>query len=212
MLDVHAPEHRIGSAREFFLHLFTITCGLLIALALEDTAEALHHRRERKEAQESIRRELEDNREGAHNGAPSVLKERKTLQDLLALVEARSQGKQITLPAGAGFGFSESEIPDAAWRTASSTGVLSYMDYGQVEKFAAAYREQDLLQKQEQQTLNDYLQLSSFFHPGETPMVITPESAKEILPYLRRCLGDVNGILAVGVGTLAAYNEALKGS
>lgn len=210
MLDVHSPEHEIGSVREFFLHLFTITCGLLIALALENTAEALHHRHERREAEESIRRELEANRAGAKEAAPKVLKARKSLQGLLAFAEARSLGKEVAFPIEAELGFSEQEIPDAAWRTASSTGVLSYMDRGQVEQFAAAYREQDLLQRQEQQTLNDYLQLGSFFSPGQSPGNISPERAKELLPYLRRCLGDINGILAAGQGTLAAYDEALK--
>lgn len=210
MLDVHAPEHGISSVREFFLHLFTITCGLLIALALENAAEAFHHRQERREAQESIRRELDENRAGAKKGAPDVLKERKALEDLLAFVEARSEGKQQTLPAGAGFAFSENEIPDAAWRTASSTGVLSYMDYGQVQKYAAAYREQELLQMQEQQTLRDFLQLGSFFKPSEGAAALTAEGAKDALPYLRRCLGDLNGILAVGSGTLSAYDDALS--
>ncbi len=209
MLDVHAPEHEIDSARSFFLHLFTITCGLLIALALENAAEALHHRSERREAQESIRRELEENRTGARAGAPRVVKSRQAVGELLEFAETRSQGKEATLPSGAGFAFSEDEIPDAAWRTASSTGVLSYMEYSQVQTFAAAYREQELLQRQEQQALNDLLQLGSFFRKGKPPTV-TAEQAKDALPYLRRCLADLDGILAIGAGTLSAYDDALK--
>ena len=42
MLDVHVPEHGIHRFRDFFLHLFTITIGLLIALGLEASVEALH--------------------------------------------------------------------------------------------------------------------------------------------------------------------------
>ena len=40
MLDVHAPEHGIHGMRDFFVHLLTITAGLLIALALEAGVEA----------------------------------------------------------------------------------------------------------------------------------------------------------------------------
>ncbi len=210
MLDVHAPEHSIGGVRDFFLHLFTITCGLLIALGLENAAEAVHHRRDRKEAQESIRRELEDNREGARRGAQIVFKERDALQSLLTFVEARSEGRQDALPSTAGFGFSETEIPDAAWRTASSTGVLAYMDYQQVQRYAGAYREQELLQRQEQAALNDILQLGSFFGPGQPLSALTAARAKDALPYARRALADVNGILDIGGGTLAAYDDALR--
>ena len=56
MLDVHAPEHRIHGTRDFFLHLFTITIGLLIALGLEASVEALHHRHQRQEAETLIRK------------------------------------------------------------------------------------------------------------------------------------------------------------
>lgn len=35
MLDVHVPEHGIHGFRDFFLHLFTITIGLLMLLALK---------------------------------------------------------------------------------------------------------------------------------------------------------------------------------
>jgi len=34
MLDVHPPEEKIHGFKDFLLHLFTITVGLLIALAL----------------------------------------------------------------------------------------------------------------------------------------------------------------------------------
>ena len=35
MIDVHAPHKAIGNTGEFFLHLFTITIGLLIAVGIE---------------------------------------------------------------------------------------------------------------------------------------------------------------------------------
>ena len=44
MLDVHAPHTRMQGFKDFFLHLFTITIGLLIALSLEGCVERQHHR------------------------------------------------------------------------------------------------------------------------------------------------------------------------
>jgi hypothetical protein len=58
MLDVHAPHEKIHGIRDFLLHLFTITVGLLIALALEGCVERWHHRELRNEADANLRQEL----------------------------------------------------------------------------------------------------------------------------------------------------------
>ena len=210
MLDVHAPEHPIGNVREFLIHLFTITCGLLIALGLENAAEAMHHRHERIEAEAMIRKEIQENREGAQKAAPVVMRELKSLQALLTVVQARSEGNQQITSTEANINFTEGELQDAAWRTASSTGVLSFMEYGEVERYSAAYKEQDLLQATLERTLSDYLQLSSLFPSGKNINQLTQQRATEALPYVRKALGDLTGVLAIGQGTVEAYNQALQ--
>jgi len=44
MLDVHPAHHAASSWRDFFIHIATIVLGLLIAIGLEQTVEAIHHR------------------------------------------------------------------------------------------------------------------------------------------------------------------------
>jgi len=44
MLDVHAPHNTVHTWKDFFVHLGTIAIGLLIAIGLEQSVEALHHR------------------------------------------------------------------------------------------------------------------------------------------------------------------------
>lgn len=61
MLDVHAPHEKIHGYKDFFLHLFTITVGLLIALGLEGCVEWGHHRHLRREAEVNLRQEVRDN-------------------------------------------------------------------------------------------------------------------------------------------------------
>jgi hypothetical protein len=63
VLDVHPPEQEIHTMKDFFLHLLTITVGLLIALGLENAAEAFHHRHQREQAEQTIRQELRENQE-----------------------------------------------------------------------------------------------------------------------------------------------------
>jgi hypothetical protein len=209
MLDVHPPEERIHGARDFFLHLFTITIGLLIALGLESGVEALHHHHLRKEAEGNIRQELRDNRDQLQQESPVAAEELKNIKALAALLEALSANQPADIdPDKAHLSFHEAPIQDAAWRTASSTGVLTYMEYDEVERFSAAYKEQAMLQSAEEQALEDYLELIPILRGHEDHL--TPQLAQEALPYVHRAQAHVIGMVAIGGGTLKDYEDALK--
>jgi len=64
VLDVHMP-HATHTWKDFFIHLGTITAGLLIAISLEQSVEMLHHLRQRHELEASLRAEGEMNKERA---------------------------------------------------------------------------------------------------------------------------------------------------
>ena len=61
MLDVHPAHHAATTWRDFFIHIATIVIGLLIAVALEQTVEAVRHSIERHELIEDFHRECEAN-------------------------------------------------------------------------------------------------------------------------------------------------------
>lgn len=64
VLDVHMP-HATHTWKDFFIHLGTITAGLLIAISLEQSVEMLHHLHQRHELEASLRAEGEMNKERA---------------------------------------------------------------------------------------------------------------------------------------------------
>ena len=209
MLDVHPPEHGIHGVRDFLLHLFTITVGLLIAISLEQSVEALHHRHQRHEAEETIRQELSENRDDLIK-AQSVMKaEQKSLVAVLDFLQARLQNRSAD-PAGLNLNFSEGPLQDAAWRTANSTGVTTYMAYKQVQAFSAAYKEQAQYEQMEQQVLLEYLKLDSFVVKGFDPRNVTPEDMRAALPIVRNAIAEVGGMLDISRGALDAYGEALR--
>lgn len=209
MLDVHVPEHGINGFRDFFLHLFTITIGLLIALGLEAGVEAIHHRHQREEAETLIRREIQNNLKDLHEGTPGLIAELHQMSAVLKTLEARTQSQPGTLH-DSDFVFREGPMQDAAWRTASSTGALSYMDYAEVERFSDAYKEQALLQAMEERALEDYLQLLPVLSNNSTKGVVSPETAKEAIPYTRHAIAHLSGMMNVGAGTIGTYEAALK--
>jgi hypothetical protein len=63
MLDVHKPHGTVHTWKDFFIHLGTIAIGLLIAIGLEQSVEALHHRRQAREMAFKLHQESTDNLE-----------------------------------------------------------------------------------------------------------------------------------------------------
>jgi len=61
MLDVHPAHHAATTWRDFFIHIATIVFGLLIAVGLEQTVEAVHRAHERNVLIEDIHAEAEHN-------------------------------------------------------------------------------------------------------------------------------------------------------
>jgi hypothetical protein len=61
MLDVHVP-HPTHTWKDFFIHIATISVGLLIAIGLEQTVEFLHHRHQLQKAREELLEDVETNR------------------------------------------------------------------------------------------------------------------------------------------------------
>ena len=61
MLDIHPAHHAASTWRDFFIHITTIVLGLLIAIGLEQTVEALHRAHERNVLIEDIHTEAEHN-------------------------------------------------------------------------------------------------------------------------------------------------------
>ena len=61
MIDIHPPHHGSITRRDFFIHLFIVILGILIAIGLEQAVEYLHHRHERQALVDEFHRECADN-------------------------------------------------------------------------------------------------------------------------------------------------------
>lgn len=65
VIDVHAPHGGISTWKEFWIHLGTITLGLLIAISLEQSVEWMHHLHQRHELEASLLAECKTNKDRA---------------------------------------------------------------------------------------------------------------------------------------------------
>lgn len=128
MLEVHAPHEAIQTWKSFFIHIATIVIGLLIAVGLEQMVEFFHHRHQRFELEESLRRNGAGNR-------PYIKDDLAVVQGMLdwaleqtAIVErAGASGALIIRRMPAGFIYA----PDAGvWISAKASGLTGLLPAG----------------------------------------------------------------------------------
>lgn len=209
MLEVHPPEKRIHGVREFFLHLFTITVGLLIALGLENVASAMHHRHQQEQAEATIRQEMRENRDHIAQADRAIKGELDSLSAMLAYLEARSKGQDAST-AGISLGFSMIHLQNAAWRTAGATGVVEYMHYDDVERFAEAYDTQDAFNGLQSQTLENYLKLISYVAANKDPKNLSQADVESAISDVRNTIAHLGAMRDVSHNLLESYDDALK--
>lgn len=93
MLEVHPPHQSIHTWKEFLIHIGAIVIGLLLALALEQTVEAVHHAHQREKIEEQIRVVLEADVELNANNFRQFADNRAYLSELRGAISARLRGE-----------------------------------------------------------------------------------------------------------------------
>lgn len=135
MLDVHPPHHPTHTWRDFFIHIATITIGLLIAIGLEQTVEAFHHRQEREQLFEDLRHEAEGRINRIHENF-------KIFTVDLAWYEAILQAGRHVTPQRGVITFvvppradtpSRIRPADSVWPSAKASGIIAVLPNEQIE-------------------------------------------------------------------------------
>ena len=176
---------KIHGLKDFLLHLFTITIGLLIALSLEGCVEWQHHRHLVHEAETALHDEIGRNSEEVASIRKEVQSQRAQLtQDLSVLSQMRVS------PAATGqlsLGYTVRSFDDVSWNTAQTTGAFAYMPYNDARAFSDIYSTQDAVYRTEQQVTEDVMHAASLV--VTTPKGARPEPA--IIDQLTERIGMV---------------------
>jgi hypothetical protein len=172
MLDVHPPHSPINGVGEFFLHLFTITIGLLIAVGIEGAVEWHVHRELAAEAKASLTSEIRKNAKSVASALDDINREQQRLK--LALAGLRKiqldPDDQKHQDFDMDISYETTSLQDTAWRTAQVTGALAYMPYTEASRFTEIYTEaQNFLKSQDQLPEDEarFLGIIHKFHLGE---------------------------------------------
>jgi hypothetical protein len=137
-MEIHAPHGSVHSWSEIAKQLAIITAGVLIALAFEGVVAWADHRLLVREAVTNLRREIADNSRELETLFVALATEKKNLEhadDLaqMLLDHKKIEGNSLSL------NMNGAELSDASRKTAEVTGAFGYMDYADVEKYAAIY-------------------------------------------------------------------------
>ena len=169
MLDVHPPHGPTHGVRDFFLHLFTITIGLLIALSLEGCVEWQHHRHLVHEAEASLHTEIANNAKGMKDAIDDLHKQQDALKHDVVVLKYILKNNKAPEHSNMEITYHIRGFESVSWKTAQSTGALSYMPYDRAEEYSDIYAIQEALQSSEQQAARDaIISLGAFMNSEDS--------------------------------------------
>ena len=156
VIDVHAPHGGLHTRKDFWIHLGTITLGLLIAISLEQSVEWVHRVHERSQLEADLRVEGESNRRHVQIDLAVYDKIVAWLLELQRGVDAErdSGGKAPFVyparpdgvpdsPRYAAYHVLETEV----WTTATESSQLVLLPHNEAEIYARNYVQADQVQE-----------------------------------------------------------------
>jgi hypothetical protein len=93
VLEPHAPHEPIHNWKGFLIHIVAIAIGLLLALGLEQTVEAVHHAHQRADLEQQMHAVLLDDLESDKRSLQDLRLRPGYLSDLLDAINARLENR-----------------------------------------------------------------------------------------------------------------------
>ena len=209
MIDVHSPHEPIHGWRDFFLHLTTITIGLLIALSLEGLVEWQHHRHLVHDAEASLHAEIKSNADGMPKTLANLHKNQDDLKhtvDILKVLIATKKLPHDTMTIG----YSFVTLDSVSWNTAQTTGAISLMPYDLAKEYSSIYLTQQALMASEQQAEQETVaNIGSFIDTKDSDPDPTPQQAEAMKERIEALQGELFLVNNLMQGLSAEYKQFL---
>jgi hypothetical protein len=179
-LDVHAPHEPLRSWKDFLLHLVIITVGLLIAVGIEGCVELHREHKLVREARATMHEEIQYDSKEMKDAVVKLDKQtavmKKNIEALTRILE--NPKDKVAQDAQINADFTIVGLRDTAWKTAQTTGALTFMPYAEAQRYSDVYSSQKDFLDQQDKVLEDEAQFIGVIRKtnfGHGP--ITPEQA-----------------------------------
>jgi hypothetical protein len=166
MLDVHPPHNPTHTWRDFFIHIATICVGLLIAIGLEQTVEAIHHHHQRLELEAQLHDEAQRNLDLVQQNITRLQAQlawyNANIVDLNSAPVTNARiPSSVLLPAGNLFRIAVLDPSQATWAVAKANGSVALLPEDEAQVYSRLDHEAELLQQPEAELLRDRLAVQS---------------------------------------------------
>ncbi len=136
MLEVHPPRETVHTWKDFFVHIATISVGLLIAIGLEQTVEYFHHLHQLEKARSELTSELKANLKVLNQNLAVAEGLKAQLDHNMALLHAAQTsrapiGRQLTSYGETSFFWPV----DGPWQVDRQNGSLALMPHLELSKY-----------------------------------------------------------------------------
>jgi len=149
-MDVHPPQGGIHTWRDFWIHLGTITIGLLIAISLEQSVEWMHRVHEQHVLQGELRDEGKENLNAVKGDIDrlrfqrnGMVMRRKDVQQMIAGGGKLKLPFRVIPPSGT------ITLPsESAWDSAKASGKVALLPDSESDVYAFLYLQNEWLKTQ----------------------------------------------------------------
>ncbi|HUD22939.1 MAG TPA: hypothetical protein VMQ60_08865 [Acidobacteriaceae bacterium] len=144
MIDIHVPQ-ATHTWKDFWIHLGTITIGLLIAISLEQGVEKLHHLRQRHQLEEDLRAEAAKNivmLDHNYRRIDNYMAWASELRDTVNAMHASGGKKRLPYPPRPDVSLIALTAPSSsAWTTAQASALVDLLPREEAKMYDRAYYE-----------------------------------------------------------------------
>jgi len=209
MLDVHPPHAAAHTWKDFFIHIATITIGLLIAVALEQGVEHLHNRHLRRELQAQLQEDARHNLAEGERWDTATDSVRTWLRQRADQVFASLHGEARPDPAQPVAGIADLPV-DSAWDAAKASGAISVLSADDIKTMSECDGVLKNFVASGPEFASAYGKLAEFewtiAGPGKRIAALTPLSPAQKQDYLKLLLTSVRAL-----GMLRAEGRSFRG-
>lgn len=209
-MEIHAWLKPIRSAKDFLLHILTIAIGLFLALGLENATERSHHKKLVRTAKENLAMEIHNNQNKIAEYLPRLQKTAGQLNLFSADLRKIKTDRNSVL-TDEDLTFKELLLSASAWNTASLTGALGYMEYGQVNSYATIYEMQQRFNDVKEKTSTSWVAMSSSFQElngiDDFSMIET-STLDNTIEHVNISIANVDALISFANALNKAYDSA----
>jgi hypothetical protein len=192
VIDIHPPHHGTITRRDFFVHLFIVVLGILIAIGLEQSVEYIHHRDQLAEARTQLATEYKINLAVYRTQRAEFNRFIPLLQrdiEIFKYLRAHPDAPPSSWPGELSWYHALPNYVDATWKSLQGTEILTLMPQPEVQRYTTLYDMLRQIDGAENNTDKPFLGSVSYGLRNQDPASMTPAQLDDAIQSASDMLG-----------------------